>query len=327
MREIRWLGPPCIEVQQEDMVRIGKCPVCQGGRVRKYYVGRTARRPADQRLWDVWHCDACDHGFLSPQPSWEELGSYYNSGYPAYEPEHGWDPKVVDEARKTGVCRHVHIRPGMRILDVGCGGGAFIRVARDLGAKVVGIEPSDDGVRACRGAELDVFHGTLDDYVNLRAGDAQFDLITFSHVLEHVPDPVGTLRQAGRLLHDDGVLWVSIPNSQCMPARWLGWKWHSTDLPFHLMQFCRASIEVAVQRAGLHLLRVESYSLPEGVRFSLRQILCRKFKVPGRIAEWLMSRKLAHRYAARLGQQWDQACAGEALLVQMRRACSITTDQ
>lgn len=213
----------------------------------------------------------------------------------------------------------MQIRPGMKLLDVGCGGGSFLRVARELGAEVAGVEPSDAGVNASRACGLDVFHGTLDDYVEDHEGAASFDLITANHVIEHAPDPVRTLSQAGRLLSAGGVIWIAVPNSECTAARALGWRWHSADLPIHLMHFSRSSIEAAIRRAGLQIRRIESYSLPRGVRGSLAQILRHKLMMPGRIAHWLSSRGFAHRYAERVGQRWDRTCDGEALLVQIQR--------
>jgi 2-polyprenyl-3-methyl-5-hydroxy-6-metoxy-1,4-benzoquinol methylase len=103
---------------------------------------------------------------MNPQPTWDELSVYYSSDYSPYEPMHGSDADdaaSAAHARSAGKLRHILLPTGLRVLDVGCGGGYFLRVARLLGADVEGIEPSPHGVEQARKSGLQVFNGTVQD--------------------------------------------------------------------------------------------------------------------------------------------------------------------
>lgn len=299
------------------MIELTHCPVCASANVANDFAGRTTRNPADPARWSVSHCAACHHRFVSPQPTWDELSPYYSAGYTPYEAAHGMTEPfttTVGRARKTGVYRHVSIHPGMRVLDVGCGGGSFLRVVRELGAHAFGVEPSPHGVEQCRADGHDVFHGMIEDYVTQHGGE-RFDLITFSHVIEHTPDPVATLRAAGSLLSDGGVLWLAVPNGDCQVMRDLQWRWHSCDLPIHLMHFSLASARAAAGRAGLTVKRLYTYSLPSAVRASMIAKLRFCHYVPRSIGQWLVAEARASGVAADL----DARDAGEAILMELTK--------
>lgn len=99
--------------------------------------------------------------------------------------------------------------PG-RILDIGAGIGQFLDLARKEGFSIDGVELSPRGCTHARerfGVELR--QGRLEDF---EFPDSSFDVITLFHVLEHVPDPRGTLATCHRLLSPGGLLVVAVPN-------------------------------------------------------------------------------------------------------------------
>lgn len=297
------------------MIELHACPICTSANVAHDFAGHTTRNPADPARWSVSRCADCNHRFVSPQPKWDELSPYYSSSYSPYRAAHGMTEPfttTVGRARKTGVYRHVSIKPGMRILDVGCGGGSFLRVARELGAHAFGVEPSQHGAEQCRADGLEVFHGMIEDYL-AKHGNERFDLITFSHVIEHTSDPVATLRAAGSLLAPDGVLWIAVPNGDCQAMRDLGWRWHSCDLPIHLMHFSLTSARAAADRAGLSVRRLYTHSLPSAVRASMIARLRFRCLIPRRIGKLLITEARATKAAADL----DARDEGEAILAEL----------
>jgi 2-polyprenyl-3-methyl-5-hydroxy-6-metoxy-1,4-benzoquinol methylase len=113
------------------MEKLIRCPVCRSENIRLDFTAPTTRK-TDSRQWHVDRCETCSHGFMNPQPSWEELAPYYSKDYDPYNPSHaahGPDDEVVAKAQRTGEFRHIKIAPGNRILDVGCGAGYFLRIA------------------------------------------------------------------------------------------------------------------------------------------------------------------------------------------------------
>ena len=136
------------------------------------FEGRTTSNPQDPSRWLVQRCVDCTLGFLNPQPSWEDLQAYYTEGYAPYSADD--DVEVAArQARKDGEFRFVPVPTGKRVLDIGCGAGFFLRVCRELGATVKGVEPSPIAARFSRSHGLDVFNGTLDRFDT----DETFDVI------------------------------------------------------------------------------------------------------------------------------------------------------
>lgn len=301
------------------MKQLEKCPVCRSASIRLDYSAPTTRAGIDDgRRWAVWRCAECSHGFMNPQPAWEELAPYYSSRYEAYDPGHGSvqdDEHSAARARAEGKLRHIPVPTGKRVLDVGCGGGFFLRVARKLGAVVEGIEPSVHGAEQTRRAGIKVFHGTLEEYV--AAGNAgPFDVITSNHVIEHVPDPVQTLSAMKALLAPGGYIWIAVPNASYPICRKLRGLWHSTDLPYHLMQFSPRSIALAGRMAGLEVDRQSTESIPEIVAGSLRLYLRYRWRLPRRLTNRI--RLIDRIWAPRFAQRMDRNCSGEAVLTEFR---------
>lgn len=295
------------------MEQLTRCPLCDSVAVGHLYDGRSIRNQSDKTSWPISSCRECTHSFMNPRPSWDVLQNYYDSSYQAYDEDHGYGGIEADvaEARRTGELRHVPIRPGLRLLDVGCGGGSFLKRAAALGAEVQGVEPSPHGHATAMANGIPVFHGQIDEFVAAQ-NDRRFDLITANHVVEHHPTPVEMLKHMGQLLADGGYIWFAVPNADCGAARSLQWRWHSCDLPYHLMQFSPASARRLVENAGLKIRRLYTYSVPSAVRASLNAELRHAYKIPGRLLERLP----LDRLAARRARQIDARAEGEAIIVE-----------
>lgn len=295
------------------------CPVCNSTNTKLWGVGSPQREQwREEDDCSTCQCPECGHGFLDPIPSAEVLNRCYNGLYPAYDAVHGVSSTLsaeINTARQTNSYRYVEIKPGMRVLDVGCGGGSFLAVCKALGAEVMGVEPSLHGVQTCQENDIPVFHGYLTDY--LKVMDARFDLVTANHVVEHHPNPVQLLIEMRSAATPEGRVWVSAPNWGCSTSQILGDKWHSSDLPVHLQHFTMVSLHHALENAGLRpevsLTRSEN-SLAGSVAAILRQ----RVFLPGRLS-MVFLRPLLAKHAI-LGRYIDNSGHGEALIVQSRAA-------
>jgi len=288
------------------------CPICSSKQIKLRFNGFTNRNPADGRVWPVFECGSCGHGFVNPQPDSETLRAYYGENYEAYDERHAADgdnSSVLERARASGEFRHIPVPKGKKVLDFGCGGGFFLGICRQLGADVQGIEPSAHGARTTEDQGIPVFRGTLDDFLE-QHGDQRFDVITANHVIEHVPDPVATLAGLGTLLAESGQMTIAVPNARSVFADQLGAEWHSTDLPIHLHQFSAKSLREAAQRAGLSTVKMETTSMTSSTRASLQLLLRRRYLIPQRLTQQLPM----DGYAERLAHRHDLEDNGEALL-------------
>ncbi|HEY1684799.1 MAG TPA: class I SAM-dependent methyltransferase [Tepidisphaeraceae bacterium] len=246
------------------------------------------------------------------------MESYYTRSYGAYRPEHGTSRGGLDEfinqARRTGSIRHIDSPTGKKLLDVGAGGGMFLNAARELGAEVTGVEPDAESASRCRDAGITVFNGTLESNIDQVRTRSPFDIITANHVLEHVPDPIVTLKTMKSLLADSGFIWIAVPNGACLGARSLKWRWHSTDLPFHFHQFNPQSLRRAAGEAGLHVRRFYTYSLPSSVAASVQLFLRYKLLIPRSLTQSIT--RPDGFFAPWIASRLDRDEAGEAIIAE-----------
>lgn len=104
---------------------------------------------------------------------------------------------------------------GVRLVDIGCGGGLVSEPLARLGARVTGIDLADESINAAR-AHADASGVTVDyrtqSVEDLAASGERFDAALCLEVLEHVPDPAAFLATAARVLEPGGVLVASTIN-------------------------------------------------------------------------------------------------------------------
>lgn len=155
----------------------------------------------------VLRCVRCGYRFVSPRPTQAEVARGYSlpGSYESWKRE-GPARENLWRRRYRQVLED---RPPGRLLDVGAGLGTFLAIAQAEGWIVAGTEVSEIAIAHARKVYgIDLVPGEL-------RGDSvpgPFDVIAMWHVIEHVPDPVSTLRTCRSLLHSDGILILGLPN-------------------------------------------------------------------------------------------------------------------
>lgn len=162
------------------------------------------------------------------------------------------------------VDRHfLPLRPGQRLLDLGCGEGRHVIAAHALdGVDALGVDLSLDDL-ATATERLAAFAAGSGDAPRalfaLLAGDALqlpfpdhcFDAVICSEVLEHIPEYRGALDEIARVLRPGGRLCVSVPRPWCERlCWWLRREYHRTP-GGHLRIFDAGRLEGEIERRGL----------------------------------------------------------------------------
>lgn len=134
-----------------------------------------------------------------------------------------------------------------RLLDVGAGNGEFLIEADALGYLAEGLEFDARAAAAARQAGLAVRVGAIHD-VQLDA--CAYEQVTLNHVIEHLHDPVGVLRELHRILAPGGRIWVQTPNLDACGHVEFGAHWRGLEPPRHLVLFELQSLHTALDLAG-----------------------------------------------------------------------------
>lgn len=192
-------------------------------------------------------CTGCGLVWSDPRP--HDPRRFYAETYRLdYKGTYVPRPKHVLRAGRVALSRldkiRPFLRPAMRILDVGSGGGEFAYLLARLGHAVRGVEPNR-GYANHAAAEygLDIEVGFIGD---VALEPASYDLITIWHVLEHTEDPGAVLRQLRAALRPDGVLVVEVPNVEAT-CQWPASSFHEA----HLFNFNAATLARLGERQGL----------------------------------------------------------------------------
>lgn len=155
------------------------------------------------------------------------------------------------------------VRPGERVLDLGCGEGAFTAALAERGAHPVGVDVVDEPLRRARERHpgLDFRLATLDGPLAL--DDAAVDVVWAGEVVEHVVDPVGWLSGVRRVLPSGGRLLLSTPDHPPALLRRLAADPAAFDAHFdpradHVRFFSARTLRALLEDLGFEAVRVDS---------------------------------------------------------------------
>jgi SAM-dependent methyltransferase len=241
--------PPIIEA-------VERCPVCGG---RAHAVLLAARGGLG-----VVRCRGCGQVHATGQYAAEFLSDDYYAGRAervrgdvAVRPGSARKRRnaaLYDRLSRGRIVQIGQGRPGARALDIGCNTGLLLDVWREYGYQTEGIERSPAGEGALAAGH--VVHAL--DIETHELGLPRYDLISMTHVLEHLRRPVAGLVWIRRHLAPAGIAVVEVPNwGDGMRPLW-GRRYRPLELGDHVCFFERATLQAAAEQAGLSLLALWS---------------------------------------------------------------------
>jgi 2-polyprenyl-3-methyl-5-hydroxy-6-metoxy-1,4-benzoquinol methylase len=139
------------------------------------------------------------------------------------------------------------------LLDIGCGTGEFLNACKENGWNITGIEPSEI---ARKKAEQKHNITPLSQEKLFEINEKKFNVITLWHVLEHIYQLDKTIEQIGKIISDEGVLIVAVPNCNSYDAKKYSSFWAAWDLPRHIYHFTERDIKTLFNKYGFRLTEV-----------------------------------------------------------------------
>jgi SAM-dependent methyltransferase len=143
------------------------------------------------------------------------------------------------------------VRAGEKMLDIGCGSGASLLVAKHLGAQAYGVEADPNVQQLARELGLRIHQGSIHDHPF--PGEC-FDLVILNQVIEHIPEPGKALEAIASRLSPQGRIILVFPNRDSLWCRLFGAHWINWHIPYHLHHFNRSGFERLVTRHGLQVV-------------------------------------------------------------------------
>lgn len=241
------------------------CPVCEYPKARiRYRMNDRFFRTCSDEI-PLYECSSCGLLFQLEEGAQADPSLIYPPGY--WWEESGSAGRL-ERIYRNWMLRHDQLKFTLaaasssfpcRLLDIGCGAGAFVKVALEAGFDAYGLESAPEAARiATQDLPGRIFEGSEQDLVE--RGE-KFDLITLFHCLEHIPGPFAYLKSLRKLLRSPGRLIAQVPNRNSIQAKILGPRWYGLDCPRHLCNYTTSSLLHLLGRAGYRIHRTRYFSL------------------------------------------------------------------
>lgn len=150
-----------------------------------------------------------------------------------------------------------------RLLELGCGPGVFLEIARSRGWQTGGVDPGDWREGYDKDDELNIRRCSL---FETGFEENSFDVVYMGSVLEHLPSPRRYLEQLHRLLKPGGLMYVvALPNIRSWTIllgidRWIG-----NHPPLHLLFFSRRTVGLLFETCGFEVSAIRCYGMSETI--------------------------------------------------------------
>jgi len=209
-----------------------------------------------QDRYSLIKCQSCSFVTTDPLPSDDLLQRYYDLDY--------WQSGKVKSNAALGKIYQLRMQSVVsfiqknssddsKVLDWGCGDGAFINLLRAAGCHCFGID-----AYKIESKDPCIFDTTIEE---ANFPDEFFDMITCFHVLEHLADPLNSIKRALRLVKTGGMVMVEVPNLDSIGFRIFRRSWQPLEVPTHLNHFTPATLHKLFESAGkIQIVKTEFFS-------------------------------------------------------------------
>lgn len=274
-----------VDVFSDAMLEsVGTCPVCASEHAELAVVAVDNLFFCSHRKWRYQRCANCASIYLGNRPKPDAIHLAYRTYYTHNSTTGSVNLLVINllrrylqwsrdgalfaaligllkplqsffEAKTKGIANY----PPGKVFDFGCGNGTFLSLCREFGWCAHGSDFDESAVQTARAQGLDVVLGGIDALAT--QPDDSFDLITLSHVIEHVHEPMALLVECRKKLKTGGTLWIETPNANAIGLLMFGKNWRGLEPPRHLLLYTMKSLSHALNTAQFSSIQAKSHFL------------------------------------------------------------------
>jgi SAM-dependent methyltransferase len=248
------------------------CPVCTSELYEHLLEGQDNLLHLPGKF-SLVRCKICCLTYINPQPTQKTLSRYYESEYPGNTSHNlkviargkGLKKLVLSKiyfSLRKKVINHINrLHPldhsKTTLLDVGCGNGGFLYVVHTLtGVKGDGLEMDSNASEFARKELGFKIYNSTTKKQRIRK---KYDIITMFQYLEHDLEPNLTLQKVRKLINEDGLLIIEVPNINSLSFKLFGSKWFNLDIPRHVYHYSPKTLTNLLEINGFEVVRVIKY--------------------------------------------------------------------
>ena len=186
----------------------------------------------------------CRHVFCYPQPDDAALTEFYNTDY------YCTDSRLYGQTPPEVLKQILDWFPSVKgpFLDVGCGEGHFFNALPPNARKYyTGVEADDTARKTAREKTGRKIVATIEELVKT---DQSYQMIILNQVIEHLRDPIETLRQVRQISLPQATLFIATANIDCLKSKIQKENWDQFRNRTHLHLFSRQSLSMALYKGG-----------------------------------------------------------------------------
>src|SRR4030042_3840859 len=186
------------------------CPLCNSSSTKKIFKEETR---------EIVTCKRCSMVYVNPRPTSEAIKQLYSTGISRWTTSKEYIDKKTPFFEDL-LSRVQMIKNGGKILDVGCGIGLFLKLARENEWEAYGVDISNEDVKYAREKfRLNVHLGGL---IEANYPEEFFDVVTMWDVIEHMADPLSHFKEIKKILKKGGYLFILTGNIDSDEAKQKG---------------------------------------------------------------------------------------------------------
>ena len=228
-------------------MRVSPCEQC--GSLDRLPLFSGVRDYISNEIFAIQRCESCGLCVTDPLLTDEVIARYYPQRYRTDRQKYTGPSRV--KLRAAAVPKHFDPNFRGKLLDLGCGNGAFALEMQQRGWDVAVTEINDAALDEMRAKGMEAKRPDE----AMRDGFAKkFDAITAWHVLEHVEHPLALAKWARTQLTPDGIFQATVPNLASWQAQVFNEEWLHLDVPRHRYHFTPGTLPALLHEAGFEII-------------------------------------------------------------------------